>query len=104
MGIAHSAEAWLDGELVGGLYGFRLGSYFTGESQFHTVPDAGKVAFAAMLERLKDLGYMLHDIQYRTPHLDRFGAINISDAEFRVTLTKAMITPAEWPAYSEKQG
>lgn len=98
MGAASSVETWLDGELVGGLYGVRIGSYFAGESQFHTVPDAGKVALAALCNTLRDNGFMLHDVQFVTPYLQQFGAIEVSSSEFRDMVTNAVIFPAKWPS------
>ncbi len=96
MGVASCVEAWQDGELVGGLYGIRIGSYFATESQFHTVRDAGKVAFVALFEVLKSNGYLLHDVQYMTPYLDQFGAISMADSEFKDMMTEAVIKPAGW--------
>jgi len=74
LGIAHSVEAWLDGELVGGLYGLALGRVFFGESMFHSKTDASKVAFATLVEQLKAWGYQLIDCQVHTSHLVNFGA------------------------------
>ena len=98
MGVASSVEAWLDGELVGGLYGIRIGSYFAGESQFHTIPNAGKVALVTLCNTLKDNGFLLHDVQYLTPFLKQFGAIEVSSTEFRDMVTNSAICPAEWPS------
>lgn len=82
MGIAHSAEAWQDGELVGGLYGVAMGRVFFGESMFHTKTDASKVAFACLVEKLKAWDYQLVDCQVHTPHLASLGAVNCSRTEF----------------------
>jgi leucyl/phenylalanyl-tRNA---protein transferase len=73
-GFAHSVEARLEGELAGGLYGVHLGGAFFGESMFHHVTDASKVALVALVERLRARGFALLDAQWRTPHLARFGA------------------------------
>lgn len=73
-GFAHSAEAWMDGELVGGLYGVALGRLFAGESMFAVAPDASKVAFVTMVQHLASLGFPLVDCQIHTEHLARFGA------------------------------
>jgi leucyl/phenylalanyl-tRNA---protein transferase len=81
-GYAHSAEAWLNGKLVGGLYGVAMGRVFFGESMFHTETDASKVAFASLVERLKYWGYQLVDCQVSTRHLISFGAEEISRVEF----------------------
>ncbi len=77
-GVAHSVEAWREGELVGGLYGVALGGAFFGESMFHTATDASKIALHALVERMQTRGYSLLDTQWMTPHLKTFGAIEIS--------------------------
>jgi leucyl/phenylalanyl-tRNA--protein transferase len=74
LGLAHSVEAWQDGELVGGLYGMALGRVFFGESMFARRPDASKVAFATFVRQLDLWGYALIDCQQVTDHLLRFGA------------------------------
>src|SRR5258707_4490668 len=75
LGFAHSVEAWLDNELAGGLYGVSVYGAFFGESMFHRVTDASKVALAGLVNRLNDRGYRLLDTQYVTGHLTTFGAI-----------------------------
>jgi leucyl/phenylalanyl-tRNA--protein transferase len=82
IGIAHSAEAWLDGELVGGLYGLALGQVFFGESMFHSKTDASKVAFVGLVEQLKSWNYQLIDCQVHTSHLASFGAQEIDRTYF----------------------
>jgi leucyl/phenylalanyl-tRNA---protein transferase len=74
LGFAHSAEAWHDGRLVGGLYGVSLGSAFFGESMYTHAPDASKVAFVVLVEQLHAWGVRLVDCQVHTDHLERFGA------------------------------
>lgn len=74
MGLAHSAEAWLNGKLVGGLYGVSLGDMYFGESMFADVDDASKVAFVSLVEWLVASGIELIDSQVYTDHLSRFGA------------------------------
>ena len=96
MGIASSVESWQDGELVGGLYGLKIGSYFSTESQFHTVRDAGKVAFVALFDVLKSNDYLLHDVQFLSPYLEQFGAIHMPDTEYKNIITQAVIKPAGW--------
>jgi leucyl/phenylalanyl-tRNA--protein transferase len=81
-GLAHSVEAWQDGELVGGLYGVALRGAFFGESMFHRVTDASKVALVALVERLRARGYRLLDTQWVTDHLQQFGAIEIPRARY----------------------
>ncbi len=82
MGYAHSIEAWQDGKLVGGLYGVMIGKMFFGESMFAKVRDASKVAFATLIERLKDEGFTMIDCQIPSAHLKSLGAREISRKEF----------------------
>ncbi|CAA9891242.1 leucyl/phenylalanyl-tRNA-protein transferase [Candidatus Methylobacter favarea] len=86
LGIAHSAEAWLNGELVGGLYGLAMGRVFFGESMFHTATDASKVAFASLVGQLKSWNYQLIDCQMHTPHLESLGAQEIERNYFAALL------------------
>jgi leucyl/phenylalanyl-tRNA---protein transferase len=88
--LAHSVEAWQDGQLAGGLYGVSLGGAFFGESMFHYVRDASKVALVALLERLRDRGYELLDTQAATPHLRRFGCIEIRADEYMRRLKRVL--------------
>ena len=81
-GIAHSVEAWHNGELVGGLYGIALGNVFFGESMFHTVSDASKIAFAHCVQQLKIWNFQLIDCQVHSEHLVSLGAEEITRAEF----------------------
>jgi leucyl/phenylalanyl-tRNA--protein transferase len=76
-GLAHSVEAWRADRLVGGVYGVALRGAFFGESMFHYESGASKVALAALVERLRARGFTLLDIQWVTPHLERFGAIEV---------------------------
>jgi leucyl/phenylalanyl-tRNA---protein transferase len=85
-GLAHSVEAWLGDELVGGVYGLRLGKVFAGESMF-SVPerggtDASKVALAALVARLRERGFELFDAQLLNDHTSRFGFAEISDEDY----------------------
>lgn len=73
-GVAHSAEAWKDGRLVGGLYGVSLGDVYFGESMFAEAPDASKVAFVVLARWMRARGIALIDSQVHTEHLERFGA------------------------------
>jgi leucyl/phenylalanyl-tRNA--protein transferase len=90
MGCAHSVEAWQDGELAGGLYGVSIGGAFFGESMFHRVTDASKVALCALIDRLRAQKFMLLDTQWLTPHLARFGGIEISRRQYMYLLTRAV--------------
>lgn len=76
LGYAHSAEAYADDKLVGGLYGVCLGGIFFGESMFAKAPDASKIAFVTLCRGLQTLGIDLVDCQVRTDHLERFGAVS----------------------------
>jgi leucyl/phenylalanyl-tRNA---protein transferase len=89
-GLAHSVETWLEGELVGGLYGVHLGGAFFGESMFHRATDASKVALVALVERMRSQGFLLLDIQWVTAHLEQFGAIEIPKKQYLALLTRAM--------------
>ena len=89
MGWAHSVETWLDGHLVGGLYGVRIGRFFAGESMFHTATDASKVAVVATVELLRASGALLFDVQWTTPHLASLGVVDISRVEYMRRLTIA---------------
>ena len=89
-GYAHSVESWYQGQLAGGLYGVAIGGAFFGESMFTRVADASKVALVALVERLRNRGFTLLDTQWQTPHLARFGAVNISRAEYLRRLRSAL--------------
>ena len=82
LGFAHSFETWLDGELVGGLYGIAIGKAFFGESMFHTVSDASKVAFWHLHQFLQSHGFKIIDCQQETPHLKSLGAYAIPRKDF----------------------
>ena len=90
LGYAHSIECWQDDKLVGGLYGVSLNGAFCGESMFHDVSDASKVALVYLVARLKVGGYSLLDTQFLTDHLSQFGAIEISRDEYRKRLKEAL--------------
>lgn len=81
-GYAISSEAWLGGKLVGGCYGVRIGHMFYGESMFHHVSDASKVAFVHLVEYLRNRQVGMIDCQMKTSHLARFGAREIRREEF----------------------
>jgi leucyl/phenylalanyl-tRNA--protein transferase len=90
MGHAHSVECWRDDALVGGLYGVSLGGVFFGESMFSRETDASKVALVHLVAILRAGGYRLLDVQFQTPHLARFGTIEIARAEYRRRLAAAL--------------
>jgi leucyl/phenylalanyl-tRNA--protein transferase len=89
-GHAHSVETWQDGKLAGGLYGVSLGGAFFGESMFHDVTDASKVALCALVERLRAQRFILLDTQWLTSHLQRFGALEISRRQYLHLLARAV--------------
>lgn len=93
MGLAHSAEAWLDGKLVGGLYGVSLGDVYFGESMFADVDDASKVAFVSLVEWLVESGVELVDSQVYTDHLARFGAEEWPRDEYLTRLRELVARP-----------
>jgi leucyl/phenylalanyl-tRNA--protein transferase len=89
-GYAHSVEAWREGELVGGLYGVALRGVFFGESMFSRATDASKVALVHLVARLVKGGFRLLDTQFVTEHLRRFGAVEISRADYHRQLERAL--------------
>jgi leucyl/phenylalanyl-tRNA--protein transferase len=89
-GHAHSIEVWHAGTLAGGLYGVALGGLFAGESMFTRVRDASKVALAFVVERLRQRGFQLFDIQFRTEHTGRLGAVEIPRKEYLKRLRQAL--------------
>jgi leucyl/phenylalanyl-tRNA--protein transferase len=96
LGQAHSVEAWIDGKLAGGLYGVSLGGAFFGESMFHRVRDASKVALVHLVDRLKQRGFELLDTQATTPHLRTFGCVDISAKQYLELLKSAIETECKF--------
>jgi leucyl/phenylalanyl-tRNA--protein transferase len=82
LGLAHSVETWHEGQLVGGLYGVRLGGMFFGESMFSRARDASKVALARLIDEARATGIGLIDCQMPTPHLASLGAETLPRGEF----------------------
>lgn len=104
LGIAHSAEAWQNGRLVGGLYGLALGRVFFGESMFHRATNASKAAFLNLLECLRHWNYALVDCQVHTPHLQSLGAEPIARARFVWLLQRHCAeapAPEAWNAHGQ---
>lgn len=119
-GLAHSVEAWApapgtsapgvpdaeatgasggasgEDELVGGLYGVSLGGAFFGESMFHRATDASKVCLVKLVERLRDKGFGLLDVQFVNPHLEQFGVYEVSRDEYLDRLEAALNLGARW--------
>ncbi len=98
-GHAHSIEVYQDGELVGGLYGVALQAAFFGESMFHRVRDASKVALVHLFARLRTGGFRLLDTQFLTEHLASLGAVGISREAFRLRLAQALESEANFAAW-----
>ena len=92
-GVAHSVETWMEGKLVGGLYGVSLGRMFYGESMFSLATDASKIAFVHLVRQLERWGYGMIDCQMKTPHLASLGAREIPRAEFSQKLTELVNFP-----------
>jgi leucyl/phenylalanyl-tRNA--protein transferase len=86
LGLAHSFEVWLDGALVGGLYGVAIGKAFFGESMFQKVTDTSKIALVFLVEFLKEQNFQLLDCQYLNPHLLQFGAYEVTQEEYLLRL------------------
>lgn len=93
LGMAHSVETWREGKLVGGLYGVHLGGAFFGESMFHHETDASKVALMALVTRMRERGLTLLDIQWVTPHLAQFGAMEVPREEYLTRLSQVIDEP-----------
>jgi leucyl/phenylalanyl-tRNA---protein transferase len=95
-GFAHSVEVWDGDALAGGLYGVSLGGAFFGESMFHRVTDASKVAMAALVDRLRARGYTLLDTQWLTPFLASLGGIEIPRKAYLARLQSALDVRAQF--------
>ncbi len=99
LGWVHSVECWRGDELVGGLYGVAIGSFFAGESMFHTAPDASKVALVALVEILAGGAAPLLDVQWQTDHLASLGARAVPRTTYLERLPSAWSAPGpQWPA------
>jgi leucyl/phenylalanyl-tRNA--protein transferase len=93
LGHAHSIETWSEGKLAGGLYGITIGGAFFGESMFHHVTDASKIALVALVEHLRARDFALLDTQWNTPHLAQFGVIQIRREHYLKLLARAVDLP-----------
>ena len=102
-GYAHSVESWHEGELVGGLYGVRLGAAFFGESMFSRARDASKVALAHLVARLKVGGFKLLDTQFVTDHLRTFGAVEVPRRQYHKLLEAALAGEGDFGALGTRQ-
>ena len=95
MGVAHSVETWMDGVLVGGLYGIALGRMFYGESMFSRVSDASKIAFVHLVKQLEIWEFGMIDCQMKTRHLASLGAREIPREEFALKLGRLIDAPSQ---------
>ncbi|MBX9778679.1 MAG: leucyl/phenylalanyl-tRNA--protein transferase [Xanthobacteraceae bacterium] len=98
----HSLEVYLDGELVGGLYGVALGRAFFGESMFHRTRDASKVALVHLVARLRAGGFSLLDTQFVTDHLKTFGAIEVPRRQYHKLLEASLSGEGDFLALDKR--
>ncbi|XHU95762.1 MAG: leucyl/phenylalanyl-tRNA--protein transferase [cyanobacterium endosymbiont of Rhopalodia gibba] len=89
-GWAYSFETWQGNELAGGILGIAIRGVFIGESMFYRIPDASKVAMVKLVKYLKKRDFVLFDAQLQNPHLERFGAYQVSDRKYKILLQKAL--------------
>jgi leucyl/phenylalanyl-tRNA---protein transferase len=99
MGCCHSVESWQDGQLVGGLYGVRIGAVFFGESMFSRATDASKVALVHLVARLNAGGFKLLDAQFQNSHLAQFGTYTIPKKQYRPILEEALDGSGDFNAF-----
>jgi leucyl/phenylalanyl-tRNA--protein transferase len=90
LGFAHSVETWVSNQLAGGTYGVAIGGLFAAESMFYRVTDGSKAALVFLVERLRERGYELLDVQMATKHTQRFGVVEIPRCEYLRRLRKAL--------------
>ena len=100
MGCCHTVEAWQGDDLVGGLYGVRIGAAFFGESMFSRVTDASKVALVHLVARLNFGGFLLLDTQFITDHLRQFGAVECPRETYHEQLDAALPANADFAAFT----
>ena len=99
MGCCHSVESWQDGQLVGGLYGVRIGAVFFGESMFSRATDASKVALVHLVARLNAGGFKLLDAQFLNSHLAQFGTYTVPKKLYRPILEEALDGNGDFRAF-----
>jgi leucyl/phenylalanyl-tRNA---protein transferase len=95
-GFAHSVESWMDGQLVGGLYGVSIGGAFFGESMFSRITNASKVALVSLVEILRARRFRILDTQFMNEHVRQFGAIEVSRSVYRAALADALQEPTSF--------
>ncbi|MFO0991951.1 MAG: leucyl/phenylalanyl-tRNA--protein transferase [Hyphomicrobiales bacterium] len=101
MGCCHTVEAWVGDQLVGGLYGVRIGAVFFGESMFSLQSDASKVALVHLVARLNAGGFRLLDAQFMNPHLARLGAVPLTRLEYHEVLEPALAADADFFKFAQ---
>jgi leucyl/phenylalanyl-tRNA--protein transferase len=97
-GHAHSLECWQNGRLVGGIYGVSVGGFFAGESMFHRVSNASKIALYHLVEHLRHRKFMLFDVQMLTPITQQLGGTNIHREVYLKRLAAAVAEPCLFAA------
>lgn len=102
-GFAHSVEAWLEGVLVGGLYGVHLGAAFMAESMFSRPrlggTDASKVVLVEAVRTLGRAGFEIFDVQFENDHLLQFGVVEVPADEYQARFERAALVPRDWPSF-----
>ncbi len=98
MGYAHSVETWMQGQLVGGLYGVAIGGFFAGESMYSRISGGSKLALVGLVASLKSQGFLLLDVQFITDHLRQFGVQEISKSKYHAELAKALAIETQFVA------
>jgi len=96
LGRAHSLEVWVDGNLIGGLYGVTVGGIFCGESMFSRTPDSSKIALVYLCEHLVKLGFEFVDCQLVNDHLLSMGAQSVDRVDFLATLRRSRDRVIQW--------
>ncbi|MDX1977613.1 MAG: leucyl/phenylalanyl-tRNA--protein transferase [Pseudanabaenaceae cyanobacterium bins.68] len=97
-GWAYSFETWQDDQLAGGILGIAINGLFVGESMFYRIPEGSKVAMVRLVEHLRVQGFQLFDVQLNNPHLERFGAYEVSDRVYQQLLKSAVTHPCAFVA------
>lgn len=95
-GVAHSVEVFWEGQLAGGTYGVAMGGVFFAESKFHRVTDASKIALHGLVERMKQRGMSLLEVQFMTEHLESLGAVTVSLEQYFTMLRQALLSPVRF--------
>jgi leucyl/phenylalanyl-tRNA--protein transferase len=95
LGWGHSVEVWRGDELAGGLYGLAVGALFAGESMFHRDSGASKVAFAAVVDRLRERRFRLFDVQVLSPHLASLGCVEMPRSQYLRAVAEAIAEPRD---------